>query len=49
MVSDKTIHKAFRIQKTQTKPIRENFHFHFLPKLYIGINATWLFCYYVEY
>ena len=41
-VSDKMIHKAFR---THTKPIRENFHFHYLPKLYIGFKnnvlGTW--------
>ena len=32
MVSDKTIHKAFGIHKTLfIKPIRENFHLHYLP------------------
>ena len=37
MVSDKKIHRAFRTYTTlQTKPIREIFHFHHLPKLYIG-------------
>ena len=40
MVSDKTIHKAFIIHKTPlTKPITEIFHFHYLPKLYIGFNS----------
>ena len=39
MVSDKTIHKAFRIHKTLlTKPIRELFYFHYLPKLYVGLK-----------
>ena len=39
MVSDETICKAFRIRKTlETKPIRENINFHYLPKLYIGFN-----------
>ena len=29
MVSDKTLHRAYRTHKTlQTKPIREIFHFH---------------------
>ena len=37
MVSDKTIHKAFR---TQTKCIREFFNFHYLPKLYFGFKKT---------
>ena len=36
MVSDKKIHWAFR---TRTTPIRESFHFHHLPKLYIGFNG----------
>ena len=36
MVSDKSIHKAFRTRKTiWTKPIRY-FFFHYLPELYIG-------------
>ena len=38
------IHKAFRIHKTafkNKKPIRENFYFHYLPKLYIGFKYTW--------
>ena len=40
MVLDKTIHKAFRIHKTlQTKPIRDFFFLHNLPKLYIGFNV----------
>ena len=42
MVSDKTIHihKAIRTRATlYTKPIREIFHFHYLPKLYIGFNS----------
>ena len=39
MVSDKTIHKAFITHVTlQTKPIREIFHFHYLPKLYIDFK-----------
>ena len=39
MVSDKTIQTAFRTRITlQTKPIREIFHFHYLPKLYIGFK-----------
>ena len=37
MVSDKTTHKFFRIQKT--KPIRYFFFInHYLPKLYFGFN-----------
>ena len=37
MVSDKTIHKAFRTHTASSKkPIREIFHFHYLPKLYIA-------------
>ena len=38
MVSDKTIHRPFRTHTTlyKTKPIRENFNFHHLPKLYIN-------------
>ena len=39
MVSDKMLHKAFRTRTTLlTKPIREIFHFHYLPKLYIGFK-----------
>ena len=39
MVSDKTIHRSFRSHATLlTKPIREIFHFHYLPKLYIGFK-----------
>ena len=39
MVSDKTIHMAYRIHKTlSTNPIRAIFYFHYLPKLYIGFN-----------
>ena len=46
MVSDKTIHKAFRLHKTlQTKPIREFFnYFHYLPKLYIGFKIAKSIC-----
>ena len=36
MVSDKTIHKAFRILKT--KPSRSFFYFLYLPKVYIGFK-----------
>ena len=33
------IHKAFRTHTAlQTKPIRESFHIHYLPKLYIGFK-----------
>ena len=41
MVSDKMIHRAFRTPRNlyQTKPIWEIFHFHCLPKLYIGFNS----------
>ena len=40
MVSDKKIHRAFRTHTTlQTKPIRDIFNFHHLPKLYIGFNV----------
>ena len=40
MVSDETIHKAFRIHETlQTQPIR-GFFFHYLPKLYIGFKNS---------
>ena len=40
MVSDKMIHMAFRTRTTLfTKPIREIFHFLYLPKLYIGFNS----------
>ena len=39
MVSDKKIYRAFRTRTTlETKPVREIFHFHHLPKLYIGFN-----------
>ena len=34
IVSDKMIHRAFRTRAT----LREIFHFHYLPKLYIGFN-----------
>ena len=34
MVSDKTIHKAFRTHCINEIP----FQFHYLPKLYIGFN-----------
>ena len=41
MVSDKTIHRAFRTRATlETKPIRKMFNFHYLPKLYIGFNVN---------
>ena len=40
MVSDKTIYKVCRIHKSlSTKPIREVFDVHCLPKLYIGFNS----------
>ena len=40
MVSGKMIHRAFRTHKTlYPKPIREIFHFHYLPKLYIGFHV----------
>ena len=40
VVSDKNIHRAFRTHTTlQTKPIREIFNLHHLPKLYIGFNS----------
>ena len=42
MVSDKTIHKAFRIHKTVTESIRECLDFQYLPKLYIGFNTLFL-------
>ena len=39
MVSDEMIHRAFRTHTTlKTKPIRENFNFHHLPKLYTGFK-----------
>ena len=39
MVSEEKIHRAFRTHTTLwTKLIRENYHFHHLPKLYIGFN-----------
>ena len=45
MVSDKKIHRAFRAQEykfqlyyQKKKTIREMFHFHHLPKLYIGFK-----------
>ena len=41
MVSDKTIHKALELkQLCKQKPIQEIFHFHYLPKLYIGFNIS---------
>ena len=41
MVSDKTIYKAFRTRPTlSTKPVREIYHFHYLPELYIGFKAV---------
>ena len=43
MVSDKMIHRAFRTHTTlETKPIREIFHFHYLPKIYIGFKISTL-------
>ena len=37
------IQRAFRICTTlYTKPIRENFYFHYLPKLYIGFNHWYI-------
>ena len=40
IVSDKMIHKAFNTHTAlHTKPIRENFNFQYLPKLYIGFNV----------
>ena len=43
MVSDNTVHKAFRIHKTlidfkQNPLIREIFYFYYLSQLYIGFN-----------
>ena len=40
MVSDKTIHKVFRIKlyKFVNKTIREFSYFHYLPKLYFGFK-----------
>ena len=39
MVSDKTLPRAFSTHTIlQTKPIREIFHFYYLPKLYIGFK-----------
>ena len=39
MVSDKKSHRAFRTHTTlYIRPIREIFHFHYLPKLYFGFN-----------
>ena len=44
MVSDEMIHRAFRTHATlQTKPIREIFYIHYLPKLYIGFKPQVLF------
>ena len=41
MVSDKTIHKAFRIHKNlQTKPISKKNYFHYLWKLYFGFKCN---------
>ena len=40
MVSDKKIYRAIRSHRTlSTKLIREIFHFHHLPKQYIGFNS----------
>ena len=37
IVSDKISHRAFRTHRTlYTTPIRENFHFNYLPELCIG-------------
>ena len=42
MVSDKTIHKAFKTHEYKQNPkIWEFFYFHFLPKLYIGFNTKY--------
>ena len=46
VVSDKKLHRAFRTRATLffflTKFIREIFHFHHLPKLYIGFKVRFL-------
>ena len=40
MVSDQTIHRAFKIHKTlSVKPIRVVVFCHYLPKLYFGFNC----------
>ena len=45
MVSDKIIHRAFRTHTTLlTKPIGENFHFHFLPNYTLALTNPFLFC-----
>ena len=45
MVSDKKIHRAFSTHTTLlTKPIREIFIFHHLPKLCFGFKALFLGC-----
>ena len=42
MVSDRIIHIASRTRATLlTNPITEHFHFHYLPKLYIGFSIKW--------
>ena len=42
MVSEKMIHRAFRTHTTldTQNPIRENFNFHYLSKLYIGFKFS---------
>ena len=41
MVSDKTIYKAFWVHKIlYTKPMRDFFSSHYLPKLYIGFKTV---------
>ena len=40
MVSEKKIHKAFRVHETlQTKHIREILYFHYLPELYFSFKG----------
>ena len=41
-LDDKAIHKVFRIHKTLNKPnpFRENFLFHYLPKVYFGFKDS---------
>ena len=41
MVSDKWFTLLLElVQLYKTKPIREIFHFHYLPELYIGFNVS---------
>ena len=48
MVSDKTIHKAFRNHKTlnskQLNPFMEILYFHFSPKLCFASEEVWNLC-----